>query len=43
MKDSLEERMVRVQESKTALGKGSLQKLIKNEREKAKITAMKGK
>jgi len=43
MEDSIEERMLsKVQEGKTALGKGSLQKLNAQERSKAKITAMKG-
>jgi len=43
MKDSIEERMLaKVQEGKTALGKGSLQKLNAKERSKAKITALEG-
>lgn len=41
MKDTLEERMVKVQENKAALGKGSLQKLTQEERRLAKITALK--
>lgn len=41
MKDSIEERMVRLQENKEILGKGSMQKLRPEERGKAKLTAMK--
>jgi hypothetical protein len=41
MKDSIEERMVRLQDAKEALGKGSLQKLRPEERGRAKLTAMK--
>ena len=41
IKDSLEERMVQLQEAKSALGKGSMQKLTKEERKKARITALK--
>jgi SNF2 family DNA or RNA helicase len=41
MENSLEERMVTLQDSKAALGKGSLQKLNKEERKKARITALK--
>jgi hypothetical protein len=41
MENSLEERMVKLQESKAALGKGSLQKLNKEDRKKARITALK--
>ena len=42
MKDSLEHRMVELQEAKAALGKGSLQKLNAEERKMARITALKG-
>jgi hypothetical protein len=42
MEDSIEERLLQLQESKTALGNGSLRKLTKEESKKAKITAMKG-
>jgi SWI/SNF-related matrix-associated actin-dependent regulator of chromatin subfamily A3 len=35
MKDSIEERMVVVQEAKQALGKGSLEKMSKADQEKA--------
>ena len=42
MKDSLEERMYRVQENKTALGNGSLRKLTAAEEKKARITALRG-
>jgi SNF2 family DNA or RNA helicase len=41
MKDTLEERMIKVQENKTALGKGSMQKLTLEERRLAKLTALK--
>lgn len=41
MKDSIEERMVAVQEAKQALGKGSLEKMSKVDQEKAKLTTMK--
>ena len=40
MKDSIEERMLAVQESKASMGKGSFAKLKKAELEKAKLTAM---
>lgn len=43
MKDSLEERMVKLQDAKAALGKGSLVKLTAEERKLARITALKGK
>jgi len=41
MKDSIEERFINVQDAKHSLGKGSLQKLKKDDRSKARITAMK--
>jgi SNF2 family DNA or RNA helicase len=41
MKDSIEERFLRVQSAKAALGKGSMEKLGKEEQNKAKLTAMK--
>jgi hypothetical protein len=41
MKDSIEERMVAVQEAKQALGKGSLEKMSKVDKEKAKMTTLK--
>jgi SNF2 family DNA or RNA helicase len=41
MKDSLEERMIALQESKAALGKGSMEKLSADEKRKARITALK--
>jgi hypothetical protein len=40
-KDSLEERMVQLQETKSALDKGSMQKLTKEERKKTRITTLK--
>jgi hypothetical protein len=36
------QRMINLQEAKSALGKGSLQKLSSEERKKARITALKG-
>jgi SWI/SNF-related matrix-associated actin-dependent regulator of chromatin subfamily A3 len=41
MKDSIEERFLRFQSAKAALGKGSMEKLGKEEQKKAKLTAMK--
>jgi SNF2 family DNA or RNA helicase len=41
MKDSIEERFLKVQSAKAALGKGSMEKLGKDEQSKAKLTAMK--
>ena len=41
MKESIEERMVSVQEAKQALGKGSLEKMSKSDQEKAKMTTLK--
>jgi len=42
MRDSIESRMlVKVQEAKAAVGKGSMQKLKREDRNKAKITALK--
>jgi SNF2 family DNA or RNA helicase len=41
MKDSIEERMVAVQEAKQALGKGSLEKMSKSDQDKAKLTTLK--
>jgi SNF2 family DNA or RNA helicase len=41
MTDSIEERMVAVQEAKQALGKGSLEKMSKADQEKAKLTTLK--
>jgi SWI/SNF-related matrix-associated actin-dependent regulator of chromatin subfamily A3 len=41
MKDSLEERMLALQESKAALGKGALEKLNADEKRKARITDLK--
>jgi hypothetical protein len=41
MKDSIEERFLRVQSAKAALGKASTEKLGKEEQTKAKLTAMK--
>jgi len=41
MKDTLEERMVSLQDAKAALGKGSLEKLSPDEKRKARLTAMK--
>jgi SNF2 family DNA or RNA helicase len=40
MKNSLEERMVKIQDAKKALGKASLEKLDKIEKDKARITAL---
>ena len=42
MENSIEERMITLQQSKTALGDGSLRKLSAEERKKARITALKG-
>jgi hypothetical protein len=36
------QRMINLQEAKSALGKGSLQKLSSEERKQARITALKG-
>jgi SNF2 family DNA or RNA helicase len=41
MKDSIEERMIALQDSKAALGKGSLEKLHPAEKRKARLTALK--
>lgn len=41
IKDSSEEQMVQLQEAKSALGKGSMQELTKEERKKTRITALK--
>jgi SNF2 family DNA or RNA helicase len=41
MKDSIEERMISLQKSKAALGKGSMEKLSPREERRAKLTAMK--
>lgn len=41
MEDSIEERMVTLQRSKAALGKGSMEKLSVKEEKRAKLTAMK--
>jgi SWI/SNF-related matrix-associated actin-dependent regulator of chromatin subfamily A3 len=41
MKDSLEERMLALQESKAALGKGTMEKLSADEKRKARITDLK--
>jgi SWI/SNF-related matrix-associated actin-dependent regulator of chromatin subfamily A3 len=41
MKDSIEERLLNVQSAKAALGKGSMEKLGKEEQNKARLTAMK--
>jgi SWI/SNF-related matrix-associated actin-dependent regulator of chromatin subfamily A3 len=41
MKDSIEERMVALQDSKAALGKGALEKLRPDEKRKARLTALK--
>lgn len=38
MKDSIEEKMIDLQNSKEALGKGTLQELSKEEKDTAKIT-----
>jgi len=40
MKDSLEEKMVDLQDAKAALGKGSLEKLTDEEKRKARLTAL---
>jgi hypothetical protein len=40
MKDSLEERMLILQESKAALGKGALEKLSPEEKRKARIRSL---
>lgn len=40
MADSIEERVLRVQEAKQTLGKGVLKRLQKEERNKAKVTAL---
>jgi len=40
MKDSIEERLVRLQEAKAALGKGALQKLDPHEKRKARLTTL---
>lgn len=40
MADSIEERVLRVQEAKQTLGKGILKRLKKEERGKAKVTAL---
>ena len=37
MEDSIEERMIKPQDAKSALGKGSVQKLSKEEREKVRM------
>jgi SNF2 family DNA or RNA helicase len=41
MKDSIEERMVALQDAKAALGKGALEKLRPEEKRKARLTALK--
>jgi SWI/SNF-related matrix-associated actin-dependent regulator of chromatin subfamily A3 len=41
MKDSIEERIIALQEAKAALGKGTMQKLKPEEKRKARITALK--
>lgn len=41
MKDSIEERMIQIQKSKAALGKGSMQKLSREEEKMAKVTTLK--
>jgi SWI/SNF-related matrix-associated actin-dependent regulator of chromatin subfamily A3 len=41
MKDSLEERLIALQDSKAALGKGSMEKLSADEKRKARITVLK--
>ena len=38
MKDSIEERFINVQDAKHSLGKGSLQKLKKDDRSKARVS-----
>lgn len=40
MKDSLEEKMVALQDAKAMLGKGSLEKLQPEEKRKARLTAL---
>jgi SWI/SNF-related matrix-associated actin-dependent regulator of chromatin subfamily A3 len=40
MKDSLEERMLNIQSAKSTLGKASMEKLNKREKDKARITAL---
>jgi len=40
MKDSIEERMVELQDSKAALGKGSMEKLSQEEKRKARLTRL---
>jgi SNF2 family DNA or RNA helicase len=40
MKDSLEERMLNIQEAKLALGKGSMEKLSAEEKRQARMTAL---
>ena len=42
MKDSIEERMITLQDAKSSLGNGSLRKLTAEERKRARITALKG-
>ena len=41
MKDSIEERIVAIQESKAALGKGTMEKLSSEENRKARVTYLK--
>jgi hypothetical protein len=41
MEGSIEERMVKLQSAKPALGKGSIEKLTASEERRAKLTAMK--
>lgn len=41
MKDSIEERMIKVQQAKAALGKGSMERISRQEERVAKLTAMK--
>jgi hypothetical protein len=43
MDGSIEERFINLQNAKEALGKGSLQKLKQEDRQRARLTAMKGK
>ena len=40
MKDSIEERLCRLQESKAALGKGAMEKLAPEEKRKARLTTL---
>ena len=40
MKDSLEERMIRLQNAKAALGKGSMERLKPEEKRRARLTAL---